>query len=202
MKSDMRTRAAWMLFTPMAAWLEASCASPGIAVTPPQEPSEPGQNHSIQREQQALEERRLQLQNQIMADLRKLRESRQASTAAVEPTSEESADTKGDGQLLIFGGATRDAFLGCLCDEQHPDSVFNMLGPHGSHDSPTSLRNKFAPYGSNHDDTSACSATAKHPPVVLSPEGKSLGLLTMNAALKRRIDSKAVNDWLGRMCGE
>ena len=86
MKSIMRTRAAWMLFTPLAAWLEAGCASPGIVATPSHEPSGASPSQSIQREQQALEERRLQLQNQILADLRKLRESRQASTAAVEPT--------------------------------------------------------------------------------------------------------------------
>jgi hypothetical protein len=101
----------------------------------------------------------------------------------------------------VFGGAKHEVFLGCLCDEQHTDSVFNLLGPHGSDDSQTSIRNKFAPYGSNYDDTSACNANATHPPVVLDSDGKTLGLLSLNASLKKRITSPSVTDWLGRMCG-
>ena len=92
-------------------------------------------------------------------------------------------------------------FLGCLCDERRADSVFNMVGQHGSDVSPTSIRNKFEPYGSNHDETSACNAAATRPPIVVSLDGKSLGLLTMNPSLKKRISSPSVGDWLARMCG-
>ncbi len=151
-------------------------------------------------EQKALERRLRQLEQQALAELRKLRRSRQASSAAVQSPGEEEPDP--DAELLVFGGASHEVFLGCLCDAQHADSVFNMLGHHGSHASPASIRNKFAVYGSNYDDTSACSATATHPPVVVAADGKSLGLLTTNSELKRRISAPSVADWLARMCGE
>jgi len=109
---------------------------------------------------------------------------------------------KSDSELLVFGGTHHEVFLGCLCDEHHSDSVFNMLGQHGSHLSPASIRNKFAPYGSNYHDTSACSVTATRPPVVLASDGTSLGLLTLNGSLSRRIVAPSVADWLARMCGE
>lgn len=137
-----------------------------------------------------------------MSDLRKLRESRQASTGAAEPVRDDDAAASTDYELMILGGPKHEVFLGCLCDEKRPDSVFNMLGEHGSHSSPTSIRNKFAAYGSNYDDTSACNAAATRPPVVMSSDGKSLGLLTLNPSLKRRIAAPSVADWLSRMCGE
>ena len=77
-----------------------------------------------------------------------------------------------------------------------------MLGEHGSDLSPSSLRNKFSPYGSNYDDTSACNAEATHPPLVATSDGKSIGLLTVNPALKRRITTPSVADWLTHMCTE
>lgn len=155
-------------------------------------------DRQVRRDQRALERRRHKLQKQVLAELRKLRESRQASTGGAEPVAEEPG---ADCELLVFGGASHEVFLGCLSDERRPDSVFNMVGEHGSDLSPASMRNKFAPYGSNYDDTSACNTAATHPPVVVSAGGKSLGLLTMNPALKRRITAPSVADWLARMCG-
>jgi hypothetical protein len=156
-------------------------------------------DRQIEREQRQLEERRAQLQQQVLGELRKLRESRQASTNGAEPSDgEEAASDKDD--LVVFGGANHEVFLGCLCDGERPDSVFNLSGEHGSDVAPASIRNKFSPYGSNHDDTSACDAKATHPPVVLTSQGKSLGLLTVNPDLKRRITTPSVADWLARMC--
>jgi hypothetical protein len=157
-------------------------------------------NRQARREQRALERRRSKLQKQVLAELRKLRESRQASTGGAEPA-EEAGGPNADCELLVFGGPSHEVFLGCLSDEHRPDSVFNMAGEHGSDLSPASMRNKFAPYGSNYDDTSACNPSATRPPVVVSASGKSLGLLSMNPALKRRITAPAVTDWLARMCG-
>ena len=77
---------------------------------------------------------------------------------------------------------------------------FRML--HKTDLSPISMRNKFSPYGSNYDDTSACNAAATHPPLIVTSDGKSLGLLTVNTSLKKRIDTPSVTDWLARMCGE
>ena len=165
-------------------------------------PSDAQRDRKIARDQRALERRLQKLEKQALSDLRKLRESRQASTGAAEPARDDDAVTGAAYELMILGGPKHEVFLGCLCDEKRPDSVFNMLGEHGSHSSPTSIRNKFAGYGSNYDDTSACNAAATRPPVVMSSDGKSLGLLTLNPSLKRRIAAPSVTDWLSRMCGE
>jgi hypothetical protein len=161
---------------------------------------EPQRTRQLQREQRELEQRRIKLQKQVLAELRKLRESRQASTSGAEAMADEGSGST-DCELLVFGGTSHEVFLGCLSDEQRPDSVFNMVGEHGSDLSPASMRNKFAPYGSNYDDTSACNPSATQPPVVLSADGKSLGLLSLNPSLERRITAPSVTDWLARMCG-
>jgi len=180
--------------------LLTACETPGPAAAP--QHTEAASDHQIEREQRALEHRRLRLEYKVLTELKKLRNSRQASTGDAEPSREEDPEAAAANELLLFGGANREVFLGCLCDEQRADSVFNMLGEHGSHQSATSIRNKFAAYGSNHDDTSACNSAATHPPVVLDSDGKSLGLLTLNGSLKRSITVPSVTDWLARMCGE
>ncbi len=182
------------------ACLVTGCAVSGPAAAP--QHTEVKRGHDIEREQRALEHRRLRLQYKVLSELRKLRDSRQASTGAAEPARDEDPEAAAADEMMLFGGANREVFLGCLCDENRPDSVFNMLGEHGSHQSSTSIRNKFAPYGSNHDDTSACNMAATHPPVVLASDGKSVGMLTLNASLKRSITVPSVTDWLARMCGE
>ena len=177
----------------------AGCA-PVEPAEAPQQHAAPDRDRQIERDQRELDERRLQLQNQVLSDLRKLKERRQASASGA-ASDEASASADGECELLVFGGETHEVFLGCLSSEQRPDSVFNLAGEHGSELSPTSIRNKFAPYGSNYDNTSACNPKAKRPPVVVSSGGKSLGLLTMNAWLDRRITVSSVSDWLARMCG-
>ncbi len=147
-------------------------------------------NTATQRE---IDRRRHRQQRQVLNDLRQLRAgaTEQASLATPEPSAE---------KLLVFGGASHEVFLGCLCKERDPDSVFNLAGDFGSDTSGTSMHNKFSPYGSNFEDTSACNPKATHPPSVLSADGKSLGLLTMNASLKKRIEAPSVVEWLARMC--
>lgn len=196
MKSAMDSRVVLRLLIALCVAGLSGCSPPEPAAAPEPATTRDGDQAS---EQAALEQRRLQLEKQLLADLRKLRESRQASAGGAEQTSE-NADS-GDCELLVFGGPIREIFLGCLSDESRADSVFNLKGEHGSNLSPLSIRNKFAPYGSNHDDTSACNPRATHPPVVVASSGKSLGLLTVNASLKRRIVAPSVTDWLARMCG-
>lgn len=197
----MQTRSSWVVWALAVGWLvgcaPAQAGAPTAASPPPSTP----RDRDIARDQRALERRLQKLEKQALSELRRLRESRQATTGAAEPPGDDDV-ASGDYELMILGGRKHEAFLGCLCDQQRPDSVFNMLGEHGSHASPSSIRNKFAPYGSNHDDTSACNAEATHPPVVMSSDGKSLGLLTLNASLERRITAPSVADWLSRMCGE
>lgn len=173
------------------------CA-PAEQAKAPQQESQPKSDRQIAKEQRALDRRRLKLERKVLAELQKLRERRQASTDGADPSADD--EPANECKLLVFGGPNHEVFLGCLADEKRPDSVFNMVGEHGSDQSPTSLRNKFAPYGSNYDDTSACNASATHPPTVLTSDGKSLGLLTSNPSLKRRIDAPSVTDWLARMC--
>jgi hypothetical protein len=188
----------WVLLAAVNVGCLLSCSGqPAPSVASPQTATE--RDHP-ERDQLELSRRRLQLEGQLLIELRKLRESRQASTATVEAAREDKAAASYD--LLVFGGPIHDAFLGCLCDESRPDSVFNLRGEHGSDLSPMSMRNKFSVYGSNHDDTSACNANATHPPLVVTSDGKSLGLLTANAGLKRRITAPSVADWLSQMCGE
>jgi hypothetical protein len=196
----METRAARVLLITSVVGCLVSCAPVEPASAPREGRSHAERDGQIAQDQRALEHRRQQLENQLLADLRKLRESRQASTAGAAPASDERAPAV-DYELLVFGGPIHDAFLGCLCDDTRPDSVFNMTGEHGSDLSPMSIRNKFSPYGSNYDDTSACNAAATHPPVVVTSDGKSLGLLTINPSLKKRITAPSVADWLARMCG-
>ncbi len=197
----MQTRFAQVLLSTLGiGCLVTACAASGPAAAP--QHTEAKRDRDIGREQRALEHRRLRLQYKVLTELRKLRDSRQASTGAAEPARDDAPEAAAADELSLFGGANREVFLGCLCDEHRPDSVFNMLGEHGSHQSATSIRNKFAAYGSNHDDTSACNTAATHPPVVLASDGKSVGLLTLNAGLKRSITVPSVTDWLARMCGE
>jgi len=195
----MQTGTARVLLMTLGLSCMASCSPPEPAAAPQSKAEPDGQ---LEREQLALQRRRLQLENRLLTELRKLRESRQASTGAAEPARDDEPTSTTDCELLVFGGAIHEAFIGCLCDESRADSVFNRLGEHGSDLSPMSMRNKFSPYGSNYDDTSACNAAATHPPVVVTSEGKSLGLLTINASLKKRIPAPSAADWLTRMCGE
>jgi hypothetical protein len=161
--------------------------------------------HATQRdteialEQRAIDRRRLNLQNQVLSDLQKLHEDQGASTGPTVQASD-AAPNAAQPKLLIFGGASHEVYLGCLCEGKNPESVFNLAGEFGSGLSTTSMRNKFAPYGSNHGDTSACNESARHPPSVVASDGKSLGLLTLNGSLKKRISAPSVSDWLARMC--
>lgn len=189
-----------MLLVTLGVGCLASCAPAEPAAAPVARDNK--SDRDIQGEQQALERRRLHLEKQLLTELRRLRDGRQASTGAAEPARDDEPAAAGADDLLLFGGQNYEVFLGCLCDEQRPDSVFNMLGEHGSHLSATSIRNKFAPYGSNYDNTSACNAAATKPPRLVAANGKSLGLLTLNASLKKGINIPSVTDWLARMCGE
>ncbi|HXK20335.1 MAG TPA: hypothetical protein VNG33_21140 [Polyangiaceae bacterium] len=194
------------LLLTLGAYCLAGCAPAEPAAAPvPNEAERAEQTRQIAKDERALQHRRLRLEHKVLAALLKLRDSRQASTGAAEPADDEEEDEQPTStagyEWQVFGGPNHEVFLGCLCDERRTDSVFNLMGEHGSDLSPVSIRNKFAPYGSNSDDTSACNAAATHPPVVLASDGKSLGLLTENPSLKRRISAPPVTDWLARMCG-
>ncbi len=198
----MRNGTAGVLSLMLGVGCLAGCNQTAPAVAPGVSAAE--RDRQLQQDQEELQRRSAQLESKLLTELRKLRESRQASSmGAAEPAGDDSQPAASkDYDLMVFGGEIHDAFLGCLCDASRPDSLLNRVGEHGSDLSPMSIRNKFSPYGSNTGDTSACSETATHPPLIVSSDGKSLGLLTINTSLKRRITAPAVTDWLTRMCGE
>jgi hypothetical protein len=171
------------------------CSVPEAAVTPRKETGHGERN--IRREQRAAERRRERIQKQVVSDLRALKDGRNAPSGGTEPASEQTPEPAAY-KLLIFGGASHEVYLGCLCEGQ--ESVFDLAGEFGSDLAENSVRNKFAPYGSNSADTSACNPAATHPPSVVASDGESLGLLTLNTSLKKRIVTPSVTAWLARMC--
>ncbi len=175
------------------------CSMPEATPAPTHDAAGRDRDREIRHEQRAIERRHARLQKQILSDLRQLKESREASSGATEQASDR-APEPATYKLLIFGGASHEVYLGCMCDGHDPESVFNLAGEFGSDVSQNSMRNKFAPYGSNNEDTSACNTAATHPPSLVASDGKSLGLLTLNTALKKRITTPSVADWLARMC--
>ncbi len=188
----MHARVVGSLFALLAVRCLVGCAAQASPATPSPAPTERGRDTA--REQRTLDSGHQGLQNQVLSDLQKLREARARSREASAPPSESAT------KLLVFGGTHHEVYLGCLCDGQNPESVFNLTGEYGSGLSGISLRNKSAPYGGKHQDTSVCNAHATHPPSVVASDGKSLGLLTVNESLKKRIATPAVTDWLARMC--
>jgi hypothetical protein len=152
------------------------------------------------REQSAVERRRVRVQRQILSELRELKESRDnAAAGATEPARARSAEP-GAYRLLVFGGASHEVYLGCMCEGQDAESVFNLTGEFGSASSGNSMRNESGPYGSQRADTSPCNPSATRPPSIVASDGRALGLLTLNPSLKKRIVSPAVVGWLARMC--
>jgi hypothetical protein len=194
----MRLGFAWFLLIVASVRCLTGCSLQEAAAAPgePAAPSSP-RDREIAREQRELDRRRQQQQDAVLSDLLRLREGR--ATGANESAGDD-PPTAARPKLLIFGGASHEVYLGCLCDEKNPESVFNLAGEFGSEYSAASLRNKLAPYGSSHADTSACNANARHPPSVVASDGKALGLLTVSASLKKRISARSVADWLARVC--
>ena len=83
--------------------------------------------------------------------------------------------------VLVYGGADEDVFLGCLtCSEYDSDSIFNQFGPHGNEFASESIRNRFSVYGSRFSHLSACSSSASDPPILVDEDGGYYGRLTLN----------------------
>jgi hypothetical protein len=193
----MHTGFARLLLIVSAVHCLGGCSLPEANVAPGDGKAQSSKrDRELAREQREIDRRRLQQQSEVLSDLQKLREGRGGATELASDDGSSSVRPK----LLIFGGASHEVYLGCLCEGKNPESVFNLAGEFGSDLSATSMRNKFAPYGSNHEDTSACSANATHPPSVVASDGKALGLLTLNPSLKKRIAARSVTNWLARMC--
>jgi hypothetical protein len=191
----MQTRVVQSLLMGLGVACVVACSVPETAATPRKETGQA--ERDIRREQRAADRRRERIQKQILVDLRALKEGRNSPGGGTEPVSDQTPGPAAY-KLLIFGGASHEVYLGCLCEGE--ESVFNLIGEFGSDLSENSVRNKFAPYGSNSADTSACNPAATHPPSVVASDGESLGLLTVNTSLKKRIVTPSLAGWLARMC--
>jgi hypothetical protein len=193
----MQTRFVRLLLIGLGVRCLVACSIPEAAATPRQGTGQ--HERDVGREQRAVDRRRERIQKQILSDLRALKDRRETPSGSTEPASAQTSQAT-TYKLLIFGGDNHEVYLGCLCEGQESDSIFNLTGEYGSDLSENSMRNKFGPYGSNSADTSACSPNATHPPSVVASDGKSLGLLTLNTSLKKRIVTPSVANWLARMC--
>lgn len=104
-------------------------------------------------------------------------------------------------KLMIFGGSGHKTYLGSLnCSQYDEDSVLNSFGAHGSAYSDESILNHFSEFGSPYSSTSACSEYASDPPVVVDPNGKFYGRLTVNQYASERLQVQQVNAWLAAAC--
>jgi hypothetical protein len=96
-------------------------------------------------------------------------------------------------ELLLFGGASHDVFLGCLnCSEHDSGSVCNKYGDNGSKYSGMSIWNKYGNFGSKYSDTSPWNKYASNPPVVVDRQGGFYGYMTANKYMDKRTRFKAL----------
>jgi len=106
----------WRCSVSRAAAAHEGSASPNSADPRERDPS---------AETLALDQRHLQLQNQVLSELERRRAQR--GTPASPAT-----EVHDSPLLLIFGGSEPRGLSGCLCEGQHPDSVFNLTVEYGS----------------------------------------------------------------------
>lgn len=108
----------------------------------------------------------------------------------------------GGGRLLVFGGANKQTFLGCLsCSEYDATSVFNAYGAYGSKYAANGLLNPYSAFGSKYSVESACNPYATDPPIVVTEGGQALGRLTVNTYNIHRLKAPAILQWLAAVCG-
>src|SRR5258706_13392894 len=98
--NGMQTHCAWVLLFTLGTCSGAGWAPLEPAAAAPRSSDAHQRDRQIKREQRALERRRLQLENQVLAELRRLRESRQASTGDAEPAREDESVSPPDYELL------------------------------------------------------------------------------------------------------
>lgn len=103
------------------------------------------------------------------------------------------ASAAGAAELLLFGNANQDEFLGCLtCSHFDTGSICNTFGKHGSSFSNKSIWNGFSPYGSEFSNTSPWNTFASSPPVIVDRQGNFYGYLTANQSNPKRTRIKAL----------
>lgn len=100
-----------------------------------------------------------------------------------------------EGALLVGAEGT---FLGVILRNRHNGiSLANPYGAHGSRYAPDSIFNPYGAHGSRYSEASPFHPTTLTPPRIMQ-RGRFLGYLTVNRALRPRIDPHALTDWMGR----
>ena len=94
-----------------------------------------------------------------------------------------------------FIEATDGTFLGSLRpDRFDQDSIFSRFGAYGSRYSQTSIYNRYGPYGGRYSGLSPYNSYSTTPPKVYH-NGQFMAYLTVNTALKPRIDPDEIMAW-------
>jgi len=84
--------------------------------------------------------------------------------------------------LLLFGGALNDQYLGCLtCNSFHAESVCNQFGNYGSPFNFNSIWNQFGTYGSPFNLYSPWNTYSISGPIIVGTDGLNYGRFTVNA---------------------
>ena len=103
--------------------------------------------------------------------------------------------------LMIFGGARNETYLGCLtCSESPSDSVHNEYGIYGSEYGTNSIFNAYSQFGSPYSEYSACNPYASDPPVIVDVDGEFYGRLTVNEYHRDALHLPELSAWLQGVC--
>ena len=84
--------------------------------------------------------------------------------------------------LLVYGGVSRNVFLGCLnCSRYSATSINNRYGTYGSKYSSISILNRYGTYGAPYSGLSPCNRYSNSAPYVVGyPSGGFYGVLSTN----------------------
>lgn len=109
-------------------------------------------------------------------------------------------------ELMLFGGAGHDVFLGCLtCSEYDSNSVCNGYGSYGNEYGTSGVWNEYSGFGNEYSPESPWNeySSSKSVPVVVDRDGKFYGYFTIN---EFRTDSVAfsaeMKQWFDRSDGD
>jgi hypothetical protein len=91
-------------------------------------------------------------------------------------------------------------FLGTLSTNQYDsDSIYNQYGDYGSKYSDKSIWNSYGDYGSKYSSKSAFNDFATEPPIIVDENGKIVGYLTTNNAIKGAISPVGLKESLTKL---
>lgn len=93
------------------------------------------------------------------------------------------ANSSAESELLFFGGAGHDEYLGCLtCSEYSSESICNGYGTYGNEYSSNGMFNEYAGFGNEYSPNSPWNeySTSNSVPVLVDRDGNFYGYFTIN----------------------